>query len=467
MKKILLPLSFCLFAALAFSQTFEVETIKYAGDNDKRINIVILGDGYTESEMTTFRDHALNFSNDFFGQSPFSQYADYFNVHIIKVISNESGASHPQNTADAGCATQPIKSVDNFFGSTYDGYGFHRLLFAPEYDLILSVLATNFPEYDQALILVNETYYGGSGGQFPVSATGSSAEEIAIHEIGHSLVNLKDEYYPGDALAEEGINMTQITDPALVKWTNWMGTTGVGIYRYCASGSCASWYRPHQNCKMRYLGSPFCAVCKEGIIEKIHDLISPIDSFSPSSLTVENPIFPIDFNLTLINPTTNSLENSWTLNGTIFDTNVSMVSVLETDLNDGLNSLSVVVSDNSDFLRIDDHQTIHVNVVTWNIDNSTLGITDIQAEENAFSLSLYPNPTSNQLFVKFDSFHTTSLRLELTSMDGKQVLSTNLEAGKTNTINLNQQAAGIYIANFYSDSLLLARKKIVKNRFIF
>ena len=462
MIKPLLTLLYFLVLASSYSQTFDVETIKNAGDNDKRINIVILGDGYTEVELPYFRDDALNFVSAIFGQSPFSEYSDYFNVHIIKVISNESGATHPGTATDEASYSVPVSAVDNYFGSTYDGFGSHRLLYAPNYILITSVLAANFPEYDQALILVNSPYYGGSGGEFPVASTGASADEIAIHEIGHSLVDLKDEYYPGDLLAEEGINMTEETDPSLVRWTNWVGSNGIGVFQYCATGSCASWYRPHQTCKMRYLEFPFCAVCKEGIIERIHDLVSPIDSFSPTSLSIETATFPVTFNVSLINPTTSSLETTWTLNGSTFTTDVNMVSVLEADVNDGINSLSVTVTDNTSLQRIDSHETIHVSTVTWSIDNTTLGITDITAEENRFSISLYPNPTNNAFYVKFDSFNTSDLRLELTSMDGKQVLSTHLEPGITNAVNLDQQAAGLYLANFYSDSVLLARKKVIK-----
>ncbi|EGV44113.1 T9SS type A sorting domain-containing protein [Bizionia argentinensis JUB59] len=462
MKKLLLTVLFVLFVTLSFSQSFDVETIKNSGDNDKRINIVVLGDGYTTSELTLFRNHALNFSNSIFSQSPFSEYAEYFNVHIINVISNESGASHPRTSTDTGCFNVPILSVDNYFGTAYDSYGSHHLLYTPNSALISTVLANNFPEYDQALILVNAPYYGGSGAEFPIASTGVSTNEITIHEIGHSLVNLKDEYYPEDALAEEGINMTQESDPTLVKWVNWVGTNNIGVYKYCNTGSCSTWYRPHQKCKMRTLGKPFCAVCKEGIIEKIHDLVSPIDSFNPNNLTIETPLFPIDFNVSLITPASHSLNSVWTLNGSDIGTDVDMVSILETDLNKGLNSLSVVITDNSSMQRIDDHATIHANVITWSIDTSTLGITEIQSEENKFSIRLYPNPSNDRFFIKFDDFSAANLRLELTSLEGKQVLSTSLNSGTINVINLNDHATGLYIANIYSDSVLLASKKVIK-----
>ena len=213
---------------------------------------------------------------------------------------------------------------------------------------------------------------------------------------------------------------------------------------------------------MRYLGFPFCAVCKEGIIEKIHDLVSPIDSFSPTNLSIETSTFPVSFDVSLINPTSNTLETTWTLNGSAYTTGVNMVSLLETEVNNGINNLSVAVTDNTNLQRIDNHETIHIATITWSIDNTTLGVTDITTEENRFSIALFPNPTNNALHVKFESLNSSNLRLELTSMDGKEVLSTRLESGITNTIHLNQQAAGLYIANIYSDSVLLASKKVIK-----
>src|SRR5690606_627729 len=141
------------------------------------------------------------------------------------------------------------------------------------------------------------------------------------------------EYYPGDILAAEAVNMTQETDPSLVKWKNWMGTNGVGIYPYtCPTGNCADWYKPHQNCIMESIDKPFCAVCKEGIIEKIHSIISPIDTYAPIPASINNPSFPIAFSLDLIKPVPNTLLSTWTLNSVEFDTNVDGISILETDL---------------------------------------------------------------------------------------------------------------------------------------
>ena len=76
------------------AQVFEVQTLKLSGDTDKRINLVILSEGYQTSEFPQFITDATSFINAMFSQSPFLEYANYFNVYAIKVPSNQSGSDH-------------------------------------------------------------------------------------------------------------------------------------------------------------------------------------------------------------------------------------------------------------------------------------------------------------------------------------------------------------------------------------
>ncbi|WP_179319231.1 T9SS type A sorting domain-containing protein [Winogradskyella helgolandensis] len=461
MKKILLLLCFALNFQLVFSQTFDVLTIKNSGDDEKRINLVILSEGYQASEMDQFETDATNFMNDMFTQEPFSNYENYFNVYIINVPSNESGATHPGTAPDEPTPIVPTITVDNYFGTAYDSYNVHRLLYTENTALISTVLANNFPLYDQALILVNSPYYGGSGGMFPITSTGEDANEIAIHELGHSFVDLKDEYYPGDILAAEAINMTQETDPTLVRWKNWVGTNNVGIFPYATSGTASTWNRPHQTCKMRYLGYDFCSVCKEGIIERIHDLISPIDSYSPTEVTITEPSFPLDFQLNTIQTLpVNTLESTWTLNSTAIATNEDTVTIEESDLTTGTNTLTVVVSDATTLIDVDNHDTIHVSTVTWTIDN-TLGIQDVI--ENNFSLTMFPNPANTNLNIALENVLNDVISVDIVSLDGKRVKSATLNNNQNITLDISKLSNGLYITNFYANGVLIASKKLIKN----
>lgn len=457
------------------AQIFDVETIKTSGDNDKRINLVILSEGYQTSELDLFITDATSFSNKMFSESPFKEYAEYFNVYAIKVPSNQSGADHPGtgSVTDETDFPIPTTTVDTYFNATFDSFGFHRLLYyeidgnsANNTQLKISdILALNFPTYDQALILVNSPYYGGSGGEFPMASTHFWGADIAMHELGHSLFNLIDEYYPIDeALAVEGINMTQETDPSLIRWKNWINTNGVGVYQHeDDNGVLKPWYRPHQACKMRRIDWAFCSVCKEGIVEKIHSLISPIDSYLPVSNSINTSTYPIDFQLSLIKPIPNTLESVWTLNASNFANDVDDISIIDTDLNTGTNSLTVVVNDVSSFLKVDNHETVHVYSVTWTITKSALGIDDITSDQNSFEITLYPNPSNRIINLKIESRNAVNLKVDIISLDGKKIKSTKISNYETNEVDISRFSQGIYIANFYSNNILLTSKRFVKN----
>jgi hypothetical protein len=473
--KHILPFILFLFIELSgFSQTFDVENIKYSGADDKRINLIVLSEGYQESELNDFITDATNFSTSMFGQSPFKEYADYFNVYAIKVPSNESGADHPRTGAAADETNFPIPttSVDTYFNATFDAFGYHRYLYygidyanaASAEAKIRSVLTDNFPSYDVALILVNTPYYGGTGGEFPIASSGADGIETAIHELGHSLFNLKDEYYGGDVYVGEAINMTQENDPTLVKWKNWLGINNIGIYPHSGTPIATTWYKPQSGnkCKMETLYIPFCSVCKEGIIEKIHDLVSPIDSYLPNNNTIENPSLPLDFELDLIHPTTNSLERVWTLNASNFDSDNDSVSLTEINLLEGTNTLTAVVNDNTSFLKVDNHETIHVYSVTWTINYSTLGIGSITSETNNFNISVFPNPSNAIVNFKFESTLNTPLSLEIIGIDGKKMQSYNLSHFEDLQIDMSTWSQGIYIAQIYADQVLIATKKLAK-----
>lgn len=460
MKTILVYL-FVLISAIGNAQVFDVETIKFSGNNDKRINLVILSEGYQATELSDFITDATKLTNEMFNESPFSEYTNFFNVYAIKVPSNESGADQP---------TTGI-FVDTYFNATYNAFGSPRLLY---YEIdgnnanntaakILNVLASNFPTYDQALILVNSDKYGGSGGQFPMAYNGTSGTKVIMHELGHSLFDLKDEYYPGDLLAGEAINMTQETDPNLVRWKNWINTNGVGVYQYnCATGNCSDWYKPHNNSIMEFIDKPFGSVCKEGMIEKIHDLLSPIDTYSPVSNAISNPTLPLDFELTLIKPIPNTLNSTWTLNTSNFANDLDNISISATDLNEGTNTLTVVVTDNSPMLKVDSNETFHISTVTWTINYSSLGIEDITSKENKLDISVFPNPSHTIINFKVENSLETNLNIEILSIDGKKIKSLKLSNLETHQLDISNLSRGVYLTNFYATNMLVASKKIVK-----
>lgn len=432
------------------AQTFQVDTLQYKGDANKYINLVIMGDGYTSTEQSVFVTDAMNLSNYFLGQTPWSNYVNYFNVFAIEVISAQSGAKHPNTASDCSSANPlvPVSNPNTYFGSTFDYYGIHRLVVPINTSNIFNALAANFPNYDQILIVVNSPYYGGSGGTFATSTVATSSNEIISHELAHSFANLSDEYYVGDSYAYESPNMTQETNPTLVKWKNWYGYNGIGIYQHCCGGNSALWYKPHSNCKMQYLGPPFCSVCSQTIIESIHSLVNPIVSYTPTSTTISLPDQFLNFKLTeIMKPVPNTLKIKWELDGTIILNNIDSVQIDQNTLTNGTHLLVASVTDTTSMLRVDNHSILHISTVTWTINKTTEGI-KFTTDDNLYSCSIFPNPSSNLLNISIDLNKKNNVSIDLVSIDGKTVQNiTNktLDAGiHLETINIENIAKGNY-----------------------
>ncbi|RPH30050.1 MAG: T9SS C-terminal target domain-containing protein [Bacteroidales bacterium] len=255
MKKKFLLLFASIFFAITYSygQTFPTSYLLYNGSPTTKVNIVILPDGYTTSQLSKFVTDAQNVVNVFFSRAPFNTLKSRFNVVIVKVPSNVSGAG-----------SSPSYPIDNYFGSCFYTGGIQRLLAPTKTSKVASVLRSNFPSYDIVCVQVNTTTYGGSGGTYATYSMHSQAPDLAIHEIGHSYGVLADEYYAGAYYLGEKANQTKNSNPATIKWKAFLNQGGVGIYPFAEN---PAWFRPHQSCEMRYLGYPFCLVCQNQITQ--------------------------------------------------------------------------------------------------------------------------------------------------------------------------------------------------------
>ncbi len=302
-----------------------------SGSPANRVDFLIMGDGYTSGQAGDFATDAAAVATEFFSISPYAEYLNYVNVHTLFTASVQSGSDHPPYVAgctsgsptccgDSAAASDPLQGTyaNTAFDSTFCYYNIHRLLVSSYSKVIAAAAAV--PGWDQILVLVNDTVYGGSGGAFATVSMHSSAAEIAQHEYGHSFADLADEYespYPGFPACSDASgsgspcesNVTNITNRPDIKWFPWIlpttpiptpnnGTYNglVGLFegaRYLSSGM----YRPGYSCIMRSLGAPYCQVPSQSYVLKLYNggwgtpfgglsLIEP-GTLSPNTSTVD------------------------------------------------------------------------------------------------------------------------------------------------------------------------------------
>jgi hypothetical protein len=193
-------------------------TLWESGPAHSKVDLVILGEGYTAAERAKFHRDARRLVAKLFEKEPFKSRKSDFNVRAIDLASAQSGVSQPQKGRYRRTAT----STD------YNVFGSERYVLSLDNRRLRDVLSA--VPYDFVEIIVNDKQYGG-GGIFnehsTVSADTEYAPYIFVHEFAHHMAGLADEYYTspvayttgGAILAEPWEpNATALRDTAKLKW---------------------------------------------------------------------------------------------------------------------------------------------------------------------------------------------------------------------------------------------------------
>jgi hypothetical protein len=188
-----------------------------SGDPATKLDLLILGDGYTSAERGKFERDARRLVRALFTTSPFKERQRDINIWGLSPASAQSGISRPSQHI---FKRTPL-------GTSYDAFDSERYVLTFE-NRAFRDIASNAP-YDVVEILVNGATYGGGGifGLYSTVAADSAwAPYIFVHEFGHHLAALADEYYTSDVAylpAADRVepwepNVTALLDPAALKW---------------------------------------------------------------------------------------------------------------------------------------------------------------------------------------------------------------------------------------------------------
>ena len=197
----------------------KVDVILENGPAHEKLDIVILGDGYSYSEMEKFRNDATRLSNYMMKAEPFKSHKKNINVRAVETPGIESGVSKPHH----GIYKHSSLSV------SYSAFDSER--YALTYDNRTVRNAASAVPYDFMVILINERTYGG-GGIYnlytTVTADNLFAGYTMVHEMGHHMAALADEYYtssvsyevPEITIEPWEPNVTALLDKGRLKWSD-------------------------------------------------------------------------------------------------------------------------------------------------------------------------------------------------------------------------------------------------------
>lgn len=178
---------------------YEIEKIHNSGSSETNIDIVIIPEGYTESDLVKFKADAQRFKDTFFEWSPFDTYKNKFNFWLVLAPSEDTGCDIPRDYI----------WKNTLLNSSFYTFDSERYLTTKSYHKVRDVAAC--APYDQIIILVNTPKYGGGGiyNFYSICASDNPRSEfVFMHEFGHAFASLADEYYSSQVSYEDYFDLT-------------------------------------------------------------------------------------------------------------------------------------------------------------------------------------------------------------------------------------------------------------------
>ena len=252
------------------------ETLHRSGPAEDRLDLVILADGYLASEQAQFAAEARRVFETLRRTEPFASYMGLMNVHTGFRASARSGV---------GEGTAYSTRFRTTFGTT---------VYSDNQRLILSDAVRAAGEADAVLVILPSNRHAGTALGKVCYVTTGAGPAVAMHELGHVIGGLGDEYtsWSGspslspEATAARYPNLTLANTRETLPWKDWVepstrvpasffGSDKVGAY--LGGGAYSSRvYRPERTCRMRSDWSGFCVVCRQHLVLAFHEDSTPL-----------------------------------------------------------------------------------------------------------------------------------------------------------------------------------------------
>jgi len=274
------------------SATGKLFTVLGSPDADG-LHWVITGDGFTADQQQDLLRASLAMAHSLTDAPELARHAGVLNVHVLSAVSRDSGV------ATAGAPRPPRTAYDATLGCT----DVERVA-CVNWDKVNAALLSEQAPFDEIAVVLNTTQYvGNTSGAGLIVSRNSYAPAVTLHEMGHVIAGLGDEYVDQNVANafvfryREGQfpNVTTETDPARIPWRHWFadpahipiapGESGVGRFEgafYTANG----YFRPKQDSNMRTLEGPVGEVNAEAWLRALYRAVPPVSAAYPEQRVV-------------------------------------------------------------------------------------------------------------------------------------------------------------------------------------
>lgn len=375
----------------------ESVVLRHRGAPETKVDLVILGDGYTEAEQDLLERDARRLVDDLFEPSwptvppgdewLFRDYRELFNVTLYRLISRDSGVDYPGRGVYKDTALD--SSIGCFYGTPESGAEDGVCI---DHGRVVQVAKDLAPHADVLVVLLNAPNNWKGMGSDNIAALGSGGNTWVLqHELGHALGKLGDEYWLQRECAVHPCsgrpdcpypNMTAHPTRDRLKWRAWVEPEtplptpdlpsgvydGGPIGAYEGGLNCPSGiYRPtYTGCAMHGLGYDFCPICREAMVLAFWRHASLVESRSPAEAAPTlGACSGATFTVTTPQLTGTTLEVSWSLDGAAAGSGPSL-AIPPGRLVPGRHVVEAIVRDPTDGVR-NDPEGLTRRVERWDV----------------------------------------------------------------------------------------------------
>jgi hypothetical protein len=274
----------------------EAQHVLGAPGPEPKLTIAVVGDGYTEDDLDTYRNLVHDNLLGALGLDALAGHQASFRVIRIDLVSIASGVTERlYNTMGTTNPSDDVIVSDYFrpsrLGVIANGEWSHCWFDRSSFtDSRIAKVRRRFaPDADHIVIFVNSGLWGGCSSVGPGEGffTGAVGREVVAHELGHNLFSLDDEY-TNDTQTFAGVSRfantsEQPTTWSALKWSaivgagtplptnsgalpgGWNNESSVGAFEGAGGSFSHGLFRPVLRCRMNQNAPPWCPVCAREI----------------------------------------------------------------------------------------------------------------------------------------------------------------------------------------------------------
>lgn len=238
----------------------DIRTFHNSGSGPCYFDVVVVSAGFKADEMGEFHKICDRLVKGMLSRQPWKRCQNLINIHAV-FVGDESVDS---SRLHVGGYKGQVLGCDNGLAVEYARYA-------------ANAAAT--------LVLHNSGFSAGGAGVWGVATINKSQAMhpmVPLHELGHGIAGLGDEYIQRHTAFEDDpkslwntVNVTAEANPKLCKWHYWTQEEWPGMFgpskrpkeTNVANFEGAGWikkiYRPEKGCIMRCDRDAFCVVCSE------------------------------------------------------------------------------------------------------------------------------------------------------------------------------------------------------------